>query len=144
MNLEQLLIRHEGFVPHAYQDSEGYWTIGIGHLIDKRKGGGITEEQARAILRDDLQYLEFHLDHYLPWWRHLSAVRRMVMQSMAFNLGINGLLGFKRFIAALKCGDYEMAALEMLQSKWAGQVGRRARELAHMMKSDVINLEAVK
>ena len=49
------LSRDEGTVLQAYQDSLGYWTIGTGRLIDKRRGGGITKAEADYLLANDVQ-----------------------------------------------------------------------------------------
>jgi hypothetical protein len=55
-----------------------------------------------------------------PWWRKLSDARQQVLISIYFNLGVSGLLAFKRMLAACERGDYRRAAEEMLASKWAG------------------------
>ena len=138
MNLETLLEQHEAFVPHAYQDSEGYWTIGIGRLIDQRKGGGITYEEAKYLLRNDIARKETELDAKIPWWRHESTVRQWAMLSLAFNLGVRGLLAFKKMLAAWEAKDYAEAAREALDSVWATQVKSRANYIAHMIEHDEI------
>ncbi|MCG3134208.1 MAG: hypothetical protein HMLKMBBP_01500 [Planctomycetes bacterium] len=129
------LIQHEGFVPHAYQDSLGWWTIGIGRLIDKRKGGGITREEALYLLRNDIEEKVEDLDYHLPWWRKLDGVRQRALLDMAFNLGIAKLLTFKTTLSLIKAGNYEDAATAMLQSKWARQVGLRPGQRAHRLAS---------
>lgn len=128
------LIRDEGEILHAYTDSLGYITIGVGRLIDKRRGGGISKEESRYLLSNDIKAKSHDLDKRLPWWRDLSPVRQRVLLNMAFNLGIGGLLGFKNTLAAIREGDYERAERSMLASKWAKQVGMRANRLAEMMR----------
>lgn len=135
--MKQELRRDEGFVPHAYQDHLGFWTIGIGRLIDKRKGGGITEDEALHLLDRDIERFEQELDAKLPWWRTLDDVRQRVILNMAFNLGVNGLLGFKYTLAAVKAGDWEKAAQGMENSRWHDQVGERAVRLERMMRTGV-------
>jgi lysozyme len=130
------LLDHEGKIPFAYQDSLGYWTIGIGHLIDKRKGGKISEAAIRFLFEEDVYNCIVSLDQYLPWWKTLSEVRQRVLLDMCFNLGIAGLLTFKNTLAMIHHGDYAGAAENMLLSKWARQVGRRARRLSRMMAED--------
>lgn len=130
----RLIERHEGRVPHAYQDSEGYWTIGVGHLIDQRKGGGLPPHIIDYLLRYDLERVLAQA-RQLDVWDDLDEVRRAVIVDMIFNLGMNGFLGFRRMRAAMESGDYEEAAREMLDSKWARQVGRRALTLAGMMRT---------
>lgn len=137
--LAEELIRDEGLKLYAYQDSEGYWTIGIGRLIDKKRGGGISREEAFYLFDNDLREKEADLDRYLPWWRALSPARQRVLLNMCFNMGIGnskeGLRSFKNTLAAMERGDYEAAARGMKASKWAKQVGERADRLIEMMKN---------
>lgn len=124
----------EGVVPYAYQDSLGYLTIGVGHLIDKRKGGKLSDAAIDFILMEDINNAIADLDRELPWWKTLTENRQRVLISMCFNLGIDGLLGFKNTLAMIKKGDYEGAAKGMLNSKWATQVKSRATKLSQMMR----------
>lgn len=137
INVEKLvadLELDEGFKPYAYEDTEGFLTIGIGTLIDRRAGGGITHEEAVMLCRARVERAMVGLDHALPWWRSLSEARQRVLANMAYNLGVEKLVAFKNTLAAIKRGDYEAAAVGMLDSKWARQVGERARRLAHQMR----------
>ncbi len=128
------LKRDEGFVSHAYQDSENYWTIGYGRLIDERLGGGITDAEAEFLLEHDIAESRADLDRALPWWRALSEPSRRGLVNMCFNLGLPRLLTFKRMLAALEAGDGGLAADEALDSKWAGQVGDRAKRIAALYR----------
>jgi lysozyme len=128
------LVRDEGEVLHAYEDHLGYTTIGVGRLIDKRRGGGISREESRLLLANDLERFAAGLDAHLPWWRTLSRGRQRVLLNMAFNLGVSGLLTFRNTLAAVREGRYDDAAAGMLKSKWAGQVGERAKRLAALMR----------
>lgn len=65
----------------------------------------------------------------MPWWADLCEDHQRVIANMAFNLGINRLLKFKKFLGALQEHDFETAAVEMMDSKWATQVGPRATRL---------------
>lgn len=132
--LDQIIL-HEGEVPYAYPDSLGYLTIGVGRLIDRRKGGGLRPDEIRLMLANDLRDVEAALDRRLPWWRGLSAVRRKVLIDMAFNLGVEGLLKFRNTLALVQAGEFGRAADNMLASKWAGQVKGRAQRLAQMMRT---------
>ncbi len=129
------LRRDEGVVPYAYQDHLGYWTIGAGRLIDKKKGGRLSESEIDFLLDNDIARFEGLLDKQLPWWRGQDEVRQRVLLNMAYNLGINGLLGFKNTLAYVKAKQYDQAAKNMLLSKWAGQVGNRAKRLSEMMRT---------
>lgn len=128
------LTRDEGNVLHGYADSEGYLTIGIGRLIDARKGGGISPEESLYLFGHDVDKVEAGLDRRLPWWRTLSEVRQRVLANMCFNLGIDGLLGFPKMLAKARAGDFEGAADEMKDSAWHSQVGDRALRLEAMMR----------
>jgi len=134
MTLKDLLIKHEGEILHAYLDSEGYLTIGVGHLIDKRRGGGIPHDIAILLLDMDIATHTAEARQF-PWFDTLDPVRQDVVINMIFNLGVNGFKGFKKMILALEFGDYQEAAAQMLDSKWANQVGNRAVELAEMMRT---------
>lgn len=133
--LHQQLIQHEGLRLSAYQDSLGYWTIGVGRLIDARAGGGITEDEAIELLDNDIVAKQVDLDRELSWWWDLDEVRQMVLIDMCFNMGIRRLLTFKTTLALIKAGKYEQAAQAMLKSKWATQVKGRATRLAEMMRT---------
>jgi lysozyme len=130
-----LLSLHEGRVNHAYQDSLGYWTIGVGHLIDPRKGGRLPEHIIDALLEWDIAIHWAELEEALPWVTKLDKVRQTVLLDMAFNLGVKGLLGFARTLAAIKAGEYQKAASHMLHSLWARQVKTRAVRLSKMMET---------
>lgn len=132
--LKEQLIRHEGEVHHAYQDSEGYWTIGVGRLIDRRRGGGITHQEAMYLLNNDIDAVLIQCRQF-PFWFELDDIRRLVIADMVFNMGIQTFKQFKKTIAYLNAGDYSNAASEMLDSRWAKQVGSRADRLSEMMRN---------
>lgn len=64
-----------------------------------------------------------------------STGRRHALVSMAFNLGQTRLAGFKRLRAAVLAGDWDRAAAEALDSRWASQTGRRAAEVAALLRT---------
>lgn len=131
------LERDESRVLHAYQDSLGFWTIGIGRLIDKRKGGGITSDEADYLKLNDIAKVKAGLDRRLAWWRTLDAVRRRVVMNIAFNLGADGLADkWPNTVALIRMGDYASAAKAMRNNRvWVGQVKNRAERLATMMET---------
>jgi lysozyme len=124
----------EGTVPHAYQDSEGYWTIGCGRLIDKRLGGGLSDDEINYLLNNDLFRADKEARSLFAGFDRLSDARKAVLISMVFNLGQTRLAGFQRLREAVKELDWEQAAAEMLDSRWAKQVGQRAVRLANQMR----------
>ena len=131
--LQWRLLRHEGYRESAYQDSLGYWTIGIGRMIDARAGGKVTPAEALYLLSNDMDEAERSLDAGLSWWRSLDPVRQSVLQEMALNLGLPKLLKFHDTLQAIKDQRWADAKDGMLTSLWAEQVGRRANRLAEMM-----------
>lgn len=131
---------HEGFRGRPYKDTVGKTTIGIGRNLDDNP---LTHEEARYLAAGQIRQFEEQLDRNIPWWRTLSVPRQRVLLDMCFNMGWATLAGFKRTLAAIYRGDYEEAAIGMLGSKWAGQVGGRAKFLAEVMKSGVWPGDAV-
>lgn len=132
------LVRDEGEVLHAYRDHLGYWTIGVGVLIDERKGGGITRDESRLLLANRLAERAAKLDCHIPWWRSLGNVRQRVLLNMSYQLGVAGLLKFKSTLAAVQRGDYAAARQGMLNSLWARQTPGRAKLLADAMRDGVM------
>ena len=133
-----MLIRHEGEVNHAYEDSEGYITIGIGRLIDKRKGGGISHAEAMYLLDNDIIEATSQCQREFPWFHLLDDARQLVVLNMVFNMGITTFKKFKKTIYFIKIGDYSAASKEMLDSQWRRQVGNRALELSRIMETGEI------
>jgi lysozyme len=125
----------EGEVLHAYQDHLGYLTIGVGRLIDKRKGGGITKEEAAYLLQNDINTRIDALQTKIPWIKELDQARQGVLVNMSFQLGVDGLLKFTRTLAYIAAGDYAAAADNMLKSKWATQTPARAERMAKQMRT---------
>lgn len=132
--LEQRLIEHEGIKKSIYKDDLGYWTIGIGFLVDPSKNAGLSVEECMMILRSRIANLERQLSQY-TWFTIQDPVRRSVIIEMAYNLGVNGLLGFKKMIAALGERQVGTASVEMADSTWATQIGMvRLKDLQKRMR----------
>jgi len=120
----------------AYQDSLGLWTIGVGRLIDARKpGSGLRPEEITFMLNNDIDDRIDQLSRRLPWFQDLDSARQGVLLNMAFQLGINGLLGFVNTLKMVEQGNYSAAADNMLLSKWAAQTPARAKRMAEQMRS---------
>ena len=136
MDLKSQLLREEGAESCAYQDSLGFWTIGVGRLIDSRKGGGLSNEEIDMLLENDIKRNYDAVLAALPWVEKLSDRRQAVLIGMAFQMGLGGLLKFKRMLALAENGQYSEAAIEMLLSKWAQQTAKRAYRMALQMEKD--------
>lgn len=124
-NIEHDLTIDEGRVKYAYPDSLGYLTIGIGHLIDKRKGGSLPDEIIDALFQYDLKEKINQLDRSLSWWRGTPDECQEVLINMCFNLGINGLLNFKNTLRLIKDEQYSKASVELMNSSAARQLPLR-------------------
>lgn len=135
--LTKQLRRDEDEILHAYPDHLGYLTIGVGRLIDKRKGGGITEEESAYLLSNDIDKREAELLRRAPWMANLDPVRFGALLNMAFQMGVDGLLGFINTLAMVREGDYDGAAEGMLNSLWARQTPERAKRISKQMKTGV-------
>lgn len=129
--LEQELTRDEGKKAKPYKCTAGKTTIGIGRNLDDV---GLSDEEIRFLFKNDIARVCADLDREIPWWRQLSESRQRVLANMCFNLGINGLLGFKNTLAKVHAGDWAGAAAGMRSSLWAKQVSARAERLATMME----------
>jgi lysozyme len=129
------LVDDEGEVLHEYKDHLGYSTIGIGILIDERKGGGITQEESRYLFRNRLGARLVQCSNRFEWWQSIDDVRRGVIVCMAYQMGTNGVANFKKMCAALRDRDYTTAAAEMLDSTWANQTPARAQRMARIMRT---------
>ena len=137
MNIVDQLRRDEGESPTCYQDHLGYWTIGVGRLIDARKGGGLRPDEIAYLLNNDIISRREALKAALPFFVELSSARQGVLINMAFNMGVANLLKFKQMLAAVEAKHWGIAAKEMLDSNWARQVPKRAVRLASQMETNL-------
>lgn len=119
------------------------WTIGYGQTgFGIAQGTTWTQAQADDALASTLARNRADLTAHIPWWTALTDTPRGdVLENMAYNLGVPGLMGFPHTLAAVESGDYEEASAEMLLSRWADQVGDRAQRLSDVMKDGVYPME---
>lgn len=137
--LRAMIQRHEGLRLQVYTDTQGIKTIGFGHNLQAH---GETEIQ--IISRADADwYFEIDFAHacsQIEVLLHemqvsLDDVRFSALVDLCFNMGINGLKGFRKMLANLRASNYTQASVELLNSKYATQVGGRAGEIAHMLNT---------
>lgn len=129
-----LLIKHEGMRFRPYKCTAGKTSIGVGRNLDDV---GITHFEAMVMLSADIERVTKESVAAFPWFQSINVTRQDVILSMAFNMGLPRLMTFKKMLQAVSCQDYVRAAQEMRESKWRGQVGRRADELATMMETGI-------
>lgn len=127
--------RHEGFSGTPYKCPAGKTTIGYGRNLDAKP---LSEEEAHFMLINDLNEVVYRVREKVVFYDDLDEARKGVLINMAFNLGVAGLMKFKKMLMSLHCKDYKRASEEMLDSKWAKQVGKRAIDLSEQMKTGKI------
>lgn len=132
MTLFDQLKRDEGLRLSPYKDSLGKLTIGIGRCLNTV---GISAGEAQMLFNNDVIRTTQALASALPWTAGLDPVRLAVLQNMAFNMGVQGLLKFQNTLKLIQVGSYQIAAGEMLKSAWANQVGARAQRLSKQMET---------
>lgn len=136
-DVEQMIVSQEGTGPmnngrfFPYADVVQKMTIGYGHNLEDK---GIPADVALELLKVDILDAIEDVRHCFSCYDQLSRPRQLVLISMAYNLGRDRLMKFQRFIGAVHRGDWHDAADEMLDSKWAPQVGSRAIVLSQMMR----------
>lgn len=145
----QRLMVNEGCKLKSYRDTVGKLTIGIGRNLDDNpltieeqcyighncRTLFISNDQAAYLCRNDLKKVRADLDKHLPWWRDLNPDRQYVMIDLCFNMGLKTLLTFKRTLDSIAQGYYVRAAEQLLQSKYAKQVGIRAKRNAYALRT---------
>lgn len=135
MSLAKMLEDEEGRKGSAYQDSLGFWTIGIGRLIDARKGGRLTDDEIDYLLANDIRRKTAECRAAIDWFNELDPVRQDVVVAMAFQMGVAGLMQFKQTLAYLRDQRWAQAAGQMLQSTWAKQTPARAARMARQIET---------
>lgn len=130
--LEKQLIVHEGIRLKPYRDTVGKLTIGVGRNLDDV---GINFGEAMFMLSADIEKAAAATAKYINNFSDLSENRQAALANMAFNLGERGFSLFLKMIDAIQAGDFELAAQQMLESRWANQVGNRAKDLATLMRT---------
>ena len=133
--LLKMIKLHEGVKSHAYQCTAGKWTIGVGRNIDQEGGLGLSEEEINVLLINDVERVKNELTAAYFWFPALDEVRQAAMIDMCFNLGLSRLRGFVKAIEAMSRQQYDNAADEFLDSRWASQVGQRAIRVTDMIRT---------
>lgn len=141
------LYTHEGCVLAPYICPTGHLTIGIGHNIDSNPftkeeaemlgdwKNGISREAAFTLCKNDIARCVDTLRKKILFYDNLDCERQYALIDLCFNMGIANLLKFKRMLSALASGYYDKASDELLNSKYADQVGKRAKRIAKLIKT---------
>ena len=123
---------HEGVEHKLYECTAGYLTIGVGRNIEER---GLSDDEIDYLLNNDVNIATDELVAAFDWYADLDPIRQRVVVDMVFNLGMPRFKQFQNMIAAIEAGDWMEASDEMMDSRWAQQVGLRASRLAEMMET---------
>lgn len=162
MNLYDMLRFDEGLKLELYKDTEGYWTIGVGSLITKLQSkveainvldrifsrstnGKITSQESEILFNKGIQNAlrGIQSSTLSETYNMMDEPRRMALVNMVFQLGVAGVLGFRKMINHLNAGNYRAASLEALNSKWARQTPNRARRVTAVMSTGTLNSYSV-
>lgn len=119
----------EGYNPKPYKDTLGILTIGWGTNLEQ----GLSQKQCEYLMLCEIEICLDELNHY-TWYTMQSNNRKDALLNMCYNLGMTRLLGFKKMIGYLEKMDFTNAAKEALDSKWALQVGERAKDIAVVIR----------
>lgn len=131
--LREDLIAEEGIRLKPYLCPAGKLTLGVGRNLDDV---GITEDEAMAMLDNDIERVKGQLAKALPWLETKSPDVQRAIANMTFQMGIGALLKFKKMLAALQARDYNAARREALDSAWAKQTPQRAKRVTDLFKED--------
>lgn len=123
-NLEKIIQLHEGYKQKVYKCPAGYLTVGIGRNVQTK---GLSIQEALYLLRNDIQECQNLLEPYV-WYSTLDDIRKGVLIELCFNLGLYGLLKFKKTLVRIANEEWDEAADELCRSKWSQQVGPARRE----------------
>lgn len=134
-NLKRQLTGDEDKRKYVYKDSMGFLTIGIGRLVDDRKGVGLRESEIQFMFDNDVRDRMEQLTRRFPPFANLDDARKGVLLNMAFQLGVEGLLGFRTTLRLVSEGKYTEASVQMMKSLWARQTPERAKRMAEQMKT---------
>lgn len=130
--LKKQLEIDEGKRAKMYQDTVGKWTAGVGRNLSDR---AFSDDEIQLMLSNDIDLAVKDARQLVPGFDNLDEVRQEILVNMAFNMGYAKLSGFKRFLAAVNGSEFAEASIEMLDSKWAQQVGDRAQRLSKAMRT---------
>lgn len=132
--LQTKLKKEEGLHLQSYECPTGYQSIGYGRNIEQV---GIKKAEAEMLLQNDMEDVFVFLDQHIPMWKYEAFNIRLVLCDLCFNLGIKGLLKFKKFLRAIDESDYELAAEELKASKYYNQVANRAKRNINLILEEI-------
>ena len=139
-DIKNMIVEHEGIRYTPYKDSLGLWTVGVGHLIGD--GRSLPSAWNREFSHEEVMNLfDKDYEHHrqaaekIPGFNNLDSMGQGALTDLTFNMGPVWYRKWPRFSKAMEEGDTQLAALSLEQSKWYGQVGRRAPKIVSMVEN---------
>ena len=132
--LIDMLKLHEGVRSKSYLCSAGYETIGVGRNISE-SGLGLSDDEINYLLANDIERVKGELSETYFWFVAINEARQDAMIDICFNLGLTRLRGFVKALEAMSREQFDIAADEFMDSKWAQQVGNRAVRVTEMIRT---------
>lgn len=159
MTIFEMLAIDEGLDLSVYLDTEGFWTVGIGHLLTKNPskavaiaeldklvgrstGGTITKAEAQTIFAADVAKSEKGIlgnATLAPIYNGLDSTRKMALVNMVFQMGVQGVAGFPNSLKMIAAKNWKGAASNLAQSKWYRQTPNRAKRVISVFEEGTLN-----
>jgi len=133
--LIDMLKLHEGVRTHAYKCSANMITVGVGRNLDENGGLGLSEDEIDYLLANDITRVKNELADTYFWFNGINEARQDAMIDICFNLGLTRLRGFVNALEAMSREQFDIAADEFMDSRWASQVGNRAVRVTEMIRT---------
>tara|TARA_B100000287_G_scaffold122477_1_gene114348 strand:+ start:21932 stop:22345 length:414 start_codon:yes stop_codon:yes gene_type:complete len=130
-NLKKTLIEDEGLELKLYQCTSGKNSIGVGRNLDDR---GISHETAMQMLEEDIEIVQHEIKENINFFHTLPDIVQQAICNLVFNMGMPRYLQFKRHLVHLRNHDFDKAADELLDSKYASQLPNRSKRVADMIR----------
>lgn len=138
--IKAMIKRHEGVKNKPYKDSLGLWTVGVGHLIGDGKtlppdmNRTFSDEEVNAMFEEDYAAHKKYAQQ-IPGWSELNSTGQGALTDLTFNMGGKWYKRWPSFTNNIAQGNTEGAAAALENSKWYGQVGKRAPEVVAMVRA---------
>lgn len=130
-----MLLRDEGCSRVPYKCPAGFWTIGVGRNLEANP---LSDDEIALILDNDIDRARTAANEIFgaTWFEQQEEHRQLGIINLIFNLGKSGFMQFKKAIGAMLRGDWDTAANEILDSRYAEQVGERAERVAKLLRCE--------
>lgn len=132
----------EGCVKKIYLDHLGYKSCAIGHLVKEgepewhlKVGDPVSDERVAELFQKDIAWTIADCLKIFENFNDFPEEVKLICANMVFNMGLNRMRGFRKFIGATQNEDWSTAADEMLDSKWARQLPERSGRLISRMRN---------